>query len=161
MGRLSDRFDRRTVILWLTFAIAVVSVAAATGGPLSMWLLLPLVALYGGLVYTLYPICLSHANDFMEPGLLVPAAAGLLLTYGVGASMGPIIAAQAMGWLGTSGLFYYSAAIGTLLAFFTLWRMTRRAAKPNEEQSAFVAVPQTTPVVTKLDPRHVEGEAAA
>jgi MFS family permease len=161
MGRLSDRFDRRTVILWLTFAIAAVSVAAATAGPLSMWLLLPLVALYGGLVYTLYPICLSHANDFMEPGLLVPAAAGLLLTYGVGASLGPIVAAQAMGWLGTSGLFFYSAAIGILLALFTLWRMTRRAAKPNEEQSAFVAVPQTTPVVAKLDPRHVEDEAAA
>ncbi|HET8728692.1 MAG TPA: MFS transporter [Alphaproteobacteria bacterium] len=154
VGRLSDRFDRRSVILGLTVATSATGLAIAVFGGLSVWALLILVALYSGLSLTLYPISLSHANDYLTPSQLVPASAGLLLCYGVGAIIGPIAASWAMGRSGTDGLFYYIAFVSALLALFTLWRMTRRQSLPNDEQGAFVAVPQTTYVVAELDPRY-------
>ncbi len=67
IGRLSDRFDRRQVILGLNIVMTVVSLLLAAFGALSLWVLFPLLALFGGLSATLYPLCLSHANDFMTP----------------------------------------------------------------------------------------------
>jgi len=154
VGRLSDRFDRRRVILGLTAATAVTGLLIALLGQVSVWILLPLIVLYSGFSLTLYPISLSHANDYLTPSQLVPASAGLLLCYGVGAIAGPVAASWVMGRLGNDGLFYYIAAVSVLLSAFTAWRMTRRQSLPNEEQGAFVAVPQTTPVVVELDPRY-------
>lgn len=153
LGRLSDRFDRRTVILWLcvaTTALAVVLFVLPAPGP---WVILPLIALYGGLTTTLYPISLSHANDFMDSAKLVPASAGLLLCFGGGAVLGPAVAGPVMGMVGPEGLFLFSALVGAGLSLFTLVRMGRRSALPNAEQSSFVAVPVTSSAVVELDPR--------
>jgi MFS family permease len=154
VGKLSDRFDRRQVFLGISIALAVVSGALALFGGLSMTLMLVLLAVFGGLSYTIYPLSLSHANDFMQPEQLVPAAAGLLLCYGVGAIFGPIMASRVMEVLGPAGLFAWTGTVAALLALFTMYRMTRRLAKPNEEQGSFVTVvPTTTPVAAGLDPR--------
>jgi MFS family permease len=153
MGHLSDRFDRRRVMLGLTLAITAASLALALSGVQSTAVMIGLICLYGGVAYSLYPISLAHANDFMEPADLVSAAAGLLLCYGAGAVIGPILAALAMGRFGIGGLFFYSAVVGLALAGFAVYRMGRREAPPAAEKASFVAVPQTTPTVSELDPR--------
>jgi MFS family permease len=115
--------------------------------------LIPLLALYGGISYTLYPISLTHANDYVTPDRLIAASAGLLLCFGVGSILGPIAAAQAMGVVGEAGLFFFFAAVGAILSAFVVLRMRRRAPLPNAEQGPFVAVPQTTAEAVTLDPR--------
>ncbi len=159
LGRLSDRFDRRRVILGLTVAVVAAAVGLGALGAQSTWILLPLLSLFCGLIYTLYPISFSHANDFMEPDQLVPAAAGLLLAFGAGAMIGPVAGATAMARFGNAGLFFCVAAMGLTLSLFTIYRMSRREARPNEEQGGFLVMAQTTPAVSELDPRHVPGDA--
>jgi len=154
MGRLSDYFDRRRVILGLAVAQIAVASCVALFGDINSTILLTSLALFGGLAYTLYPISLSHANDFMEPNQLLPAAAALLLCFGIGAAIGPIVAGQIMDFTGTWGLFAYIAVVSVLFATFTIWRMTKRASLPNEDQSNFVAILQTSPVANELDPRY-------
>lgn len=154
IGRLSDRFDRRQVILGLTITMTVVGLLLAALGGVSSWALLPLLALFGGLSATLYPLSLSHANDFMSSDQLVPAAAALLMWFGIGAILGPIAASTIMSTVGAWGLFLWIAVVSAVLAAFAAYRMTRRVARPKEEQGSFVAVPTTTsPVVAELDPR--------
>lgn len=159
MGRLSDYFDRRKVILGLAVAQIVVAASVALFGGINGTILLTLLAIFGGLAYTLYPISLSHANDFMEPTQLLPAAAALLFCFGVGAAIGPIVAGQIMDFTGTWGLFAYIAAVAVLLGIFTVWRMTKRASLPNEDQGSFVAILQTSPVANELDPRYEPEQA--
>jgi MFS family permease len=153
IGHLSDLFDRRKVILGLSLALSAVCLTLGLFGQTSLWLLIALLALYGGTAYTLYPICLAHANDHMAPTELIPAAAGLLVCFGAGAALGPTLTAQVMAAIGEAGLFHASAAIALLLAGFTAYRMTRRPPVPNEEQAQFVAVLNTTSEATQLDPR--------
>ena len=154
IGRLSDRFDRRVVLIGVAVAAAVSCGAMATAVPLGYWPVIALSFVIGGLSAVVYPIAMAHANDHARAETLVSIMAGLLLTFGVGASISPFFASLAMKWLGPAGLYIYAAGVYAWLAAFTVYRRTRRAPAP--EQAEFVAQPQTSQssaVVTTLDPR--------
>ena len=85
IGRLSDRRDRRHVIVGVTAGVIAASSAIAVVGGWSLPLLIALVAVYGGLSLTIYPLMVAHANDFTGAGQRVAASARLLLAYGIGA----------------------------------------------------------------------------
>ena len=153
IGHLSDVFDRRKVVLGLALLLTAVSLAIALFGAGPLWALLVLLSLYGGTAYTIYPISLAHANDFLSAPDLIPAAAGLLLCFGIGAVLGPTLSSQVMAIVGPTGLFLSSAGVAASLALFTLYRMSRRPPVPNEAQSQYVAVLNTTGEAAYLDPR--------
>ena len=159
LGRLSDRYDRRSVIIGLSFALALVSLgmiaAAGLGSPRA---LLPVALLFGGLCFTLYPLCLAHTNDHLDRSELVAASGGLILANSVGATFGPMLGSAAMTALGPSGLFTFIAVIGAAGGAFGVWRTRIRPPVPPEARGRFHAVPQTTPAVTPLDPRGKPGE---
>ena len=161
VGWISDRFDRRTVLTGVFFGVTLASLAIIPAVAISPLALFTFVALYGGLSFTVYSISISHANDFIAPGDLVKATGSYVLIYGTGAVVGPFTASALMAWIGPEGLFVYAAAINLLLGSFALYRMTRREARPNEEQGAFVALPTTSPVAQTLDPRVDPEDAAA
>ena len=153
VGRLSDRFDRRTVMLGASLAVVLIALTIAAVVGRSQSGLLVLACLYGGLAFPLYSLSVAHANDYLEAEDLVQASSGLLLAYGVGASLGPIAAAAVMGALGPHGLFVFSAAIAAALSLFILYRMRRREPLPLDEQGPYVVLPRTTSEAAYLDPR--------
>ncbi|GAA0575529.1 MFS transporter [Caenispirillum bisanense] len=160
IGWLSDRFDRRTVVIAVAALAAVGGAAMAAVAQMgSVPALLTVAVLFGALTMPLYALLIAHTNDFLEPGEFVQASGGLLLVYGIGAVIGPMLASWVMqdrpAWL----LFAYTAAVHVLLVLFGLWRSTRRPPPPPEEQGRFTPTPPlTTPQVFELDPR---AEAAA
>ncbi|MEQ9814321.1 MAG: MFS transporter [Azospirillaceae bacterium] len=153
MGRLSDRVDRRKVIIGVALGEGALALVIVLIGGFSTPILLFLLFIFGGLAYTLYPLGLTHANDFMDSRFLVPAAAGLLLCFGIGSTIGPIVASQAMGLIGRDGLFVYIAVVAALVAGFAAYRMTRRPPVSEEAKSGFVAYATVTTAGTELDPR--------
>lgn len=42
--------------------------------------------------------------------------------------------------------------VGAGLGLFGLWRMTRRATLPSDQQGPWMPLPRTTPVAYELDP---------
>src|SRR3546814_2728483 len=66
LGRLSDRFDRRRVIVGTLVGVTATSLAIALTGAPGL-LLMGLGALFGGLTFALYPLCVAHTNDHLEP----------------------------------------------------------------------------------------------
>lgn len=126
IGRLSDRFDRRTILAFVAFS--TVLAAAGIIWVLDMppiWLFVA-AAIYGGFSYTLYPLSSAQVNDLADPDRMVQISAGLLLAYGVGASMGPIAASQMMGQFGPPGMFIWNGGMVAALGIFTAYRMVRR-----------------------------------
>ena len=153
LGKLSDIFDRRTILVAMAFSSAALAAAIALFGDLGIGILLVLAALYGGTAFTIYPLSVAHTNDYIDATELVPASAGLLMAYGIGAAIGPLLASLVMELTVSAALFIYQAVVCAGLAFFGLYRMVVRDSIPNEEQIPFVAVPRTSPVAGELDPR--------
>ena len=157
-GRLSDRFDRRFVliggcILGIVGALGLVLVGGAGGWPLAA-----LACLFGAAALPLYAICVAHAFDFVERKDLVEAASGLLLANGAGSVIGPMVAAGAMREAGPAGLFACTAAFHLLLGGFALWRMTRRTALPAEARTGF-DLTSTAQTMVALEPQPPASEA--
>jgi MFS family permease len=153
LGRLSDRFDRRSVIIGLSAALTLTSAAmvmVANAGAQSM--LLAVALLFGGLSFTIYPVSLAHTNDYVGKDELVAASGGLILANSIGAVLGPLLGSLAMAALGPEGLFGFTASGAGAAMAFGLWRMRMRPPLPAEAQAAFRPLPQTTPAVTPLDP---------
>ncbi|MCB2101069.1 MAG: MFS transporter [Rhodobacterales bacterium] len=153
IGRASDRTDRRIILVGVFLGILAASLAM-TGPVLDHpLLLLGLAALVGGLIITLYPLAISHANDHLEPQHMVSATGTLLLLYGVGASLSPLAASLLMGPLGPDGLFVFMAILAAAGAGFVFWRIGRRQAVPEADRLPYQAMPRTSPLVGELDPR--------
>ncbi|PWC47220.1 MFS transporter [Azospirillum melinis] len=153
LGRLSDRFDRRRVIIGLSAALSLTSLgmiaAAGLGQPLALMLVAPL---FGGLAFTLYPVCLAHTNDYVRREDMVSASGGLILANSVGAIIGPPVAAALMIATGPAGLFSFVTGGALCATLYGLWRTRMRPPLPAEAQAAFRPLPQTTPTVSPLDP---------
>ena len=94
LGRLSDRFDRRRVIVSVFAAAAVCCLGIAMIGKGGAMLLF-LGALFGGFSFALYPLCVAHTNDHLDPEHRVAATGGMVLLYSLGAALGPIAGRRA------------------------------------------------------------------
>jgi MFS family permease len=155
VGYLSDFVLRRRVILGVTLGAVCAGLLTAVLGYWSTSWLFGTVALFYGLTACIYPLCLALANDSIRDAEIVPAAATLLLAYGVGTIAGPILGGASLTYFGPEGLFLFSALALTMLLPLGLRPLARQQAAPLAEQTHAVAVaPVTTPVIMELDPRN-------
>lgn len=127
VGWLSDRKDRRSIMLWLSVAAALV-LALASAVALPFWGLLGVAAILGGITYPMYSLLIAYTNDFLSKEQMAAASAGLIFLNGVGAIFGPLVVGWLMGVVGTRGFFLFMAILYALQAGYTVWRMGRRAA---------------------------------
>ncbi|MEY4983017.1 MAG: hypothetical protein RIR62_1283 [Pseudomonadota bacterium] len=146
IGWLSDRMDRRQLIMGLSALCAVVMLVA-TIPDLPFWALLVAAMLLGGITNPVYALLIAYTNDFLGKEDMAAASAGLIFLNGFGAIFGPIVTGWIMGAVGPSGFFLFIAVLYVLLAGYALYRMTRRAAPQVTGHSAFI-VPTASPVAT-------------
>ena len=126
IGKLSDRNDRRKVLLTLSVAAAVVMLVA-TIFTLPFWALLIVAALLGGITYPVYGLLIAYTNDYLSKEQMAAASAGLLFINGIGSIFGPMITGWLMGEIGPRGFFLFNGALYAMLAGYAAWRMTRRS----------------------------------
>jgi MFS family permease len=153
LGALSDRYDREKIILAVAATAAVAAALIALLGSPDYWLLLVLGFVVGGLASPLYPLSVAETNDWLEENELVPAGAGMVLAYSIGASIGPLAASVVMDRFGHAGLFAFAASALAVLAIFALYRVVKGLSKPVEEQTDFWPASWVTPVAAEMDPR--------
>ncbi|MGU3576966.1 MFS transporter [Brucellaceae bacterium C25G] len=156
VGRISDLIDRRYVLAGTATLAATVGLLTFLLSPHgSTWIILS-AACYGSLAYTLYPVAVAHANDHATSENFVKIASGLLLLYGFGTMLGPLLAAAAMDYLWPSGLFVVTAAAHISIAVYVLFRARVRKSLPRKDKDQFSSIsPERsgTPEAFKLDPR--------
>lgn len=114
LAHLSDRIDRKRII----FGIAALLTFAST----TLFLfhgaafVQPVAYVYVSLIFTVYGVSVAHANDWISSRQRVSVSAGLLLTFALGGSIGPIGASFVMGHVGPSGLYLFTMIVTAALA---------------------------------------------
>ena len=155
-GRLSDRIDRRQVMIGLAAGAAVVGLLIVLINPSAGWLMYVLFALYGLAANPLYPIAVAHANDFARDGDFAKIAGGMLLILGCGLAIGPAIASVLMSHIAPMALFIITAIFHATVASFAFLRMRVRKSLDAAERAPFQPMgndKQVTPESIVLDPR--------
>lgn len=160
-GRLSDFADRRLVLLVALAGTAAGSILLALAGPfLPPWGLVGLGLCTGLFMFPVYSVAAAHAFDRTTSGDMVETSAALLLIFGAGSALGPIVAAFAMRLFGASGLFLTIAAATVALALFVVFRVLLRRPAPGEERSGF-DIFSTAPVGGALTPEPIRDDEPA
>ncbi|MEM0899672.1 MAG: MFS transporter [Pseudomonadota bacterium] len=156
VGWLSDRSDRRYVLIGVSILGIVASSFFVSTSPRDLTTVFIAAACFGACLHTMYPLLVSHANDHATEGTFLRTSGGLLLIFGIGSIVGPLIGGGAMTIMGPEGMFMTIATCHVLLTLFALWRVSRRAPVPVEDRTEFQAVPaarNSTPETVALDPR--------
>lgn len=150
LGRLSDKMDRRLVILSIMVVGALVSSATLILPVDSMPLLM---IAYGGCTMPLYALSLAHASDNSESSSFLEIGTGLMIFHAIGAIIGPLAVAQAMSVSGANAFFLVNGAIllaGGLAVFY----LTRVRGSAREHFTEFeMATTVAAQGVISLDPR--------
>ncbi|GAA0567794.1 MFS transporter [Rhizomicrobium electricum] len=115
-GWLSDVIGRRHVIALLLGAGAVAGVFGMIAS--SRTTILVAIALEGAAVFPIYAVAAAQVNDCISQAARVAAAAGLVLLFGLGSLLGPVLCGWVMAWFGTDAFFALMA--GTMTAGFAL-----------------------------------------
>ncbi|HEY5647637.1 MAG TPA: MFS transporter [Pseudomonadales bacterium] len=150
IGRLSDAFDRR----WVILGLGVLGMVGA-----SLWLAVPLSGVWmyvsgflcGGAAMPMYSVSIAHANDNAE-GRFLQIASGMLMANAIGAVVGPLL----YGGTELVGVVYGFMGI-VFLAFLVCVVWTARRLQTHSVQRThfepFQPVPKTGPEVFAMDPR--------
>lgn len=155
VGILSDRFDRRKVIV----ALLVVSFVTTLLVPISAHseqfkLMMVVTGVATGIFTCLYPMSISETFDRIRRSEMASAMGGLLSIYALGSIFGPLVSSMVMKHLGDDHLFSFLAVAEVLLLLFVIYRMTVRAPLASDDQETFVfQQPTVASALVELDPR--------
>ena len=161
IGKLSDIYDRRKVLVVSTFGAALFAIIAIL---VSRQMYLPeglatsktwfyiFFILFSFCSLPMFSIILAHTNDNIPKEKYVAAGAGLQFLFGLGAMSGPFLCSVFMDWVGPNGFFVFLFFFHSIIGLFGIYRMGIRQTVENPD-SQFVAMPQTiTPAGIELNP---------
>ena len=161
IGKLSDMFDRRKVIIIVTFAAAFFAFCAILSsrqmylpGDLAtskFWFYVFLI-LFSFCSLPMFSLILAHTNDFIPKEKFVAAGASLQFIFGMGAMAGPFLCSIFMGMVGPNGFFIFLLFFHSVIGAYGVYRSKVRPVIENPD-SQFVAMPQSiTPAGIELNP---------
>ena len=172
IGYLSDRFDRRIILIITSLLGSVltilcffsVSVSPDFINLSSGWkpilqhitnhrmLFYIFISLYAGVSLPLFSLNLAYVNDFLPKEKFVSAGAGMQIIFGLSAMTAPFVCSFFMKNFGPNGIFIFLFIFQTLIGLFGIYRMTKRSIEENPDNT-FTPMPQNiTPLGMELDP---------
>ena len=164
LGWLSDRMDRRLLILMVAAVAGVGAVLGMVLGGVYVMLLMSAFVV-GGMTNPLYSLLIAHTNDYLEHDDMAAASGGLIFINGLGAIAGPLITGWLMGdaVFGPPGFFVLMAGLLFALAAYALYRTTQRPAVAVEDTASYAPVsPSSTLVAVEVAQEYaIEAEQEA
>jgi len=138
MGAMSDRIDRRYVLVIVSCISVILGVLAIlTESNLSfIWLVL-MFALWSGSIETIYSVSSALANDRADPKHYVFLSSTLMVIWSTGAFIVPMISTVLLQFFPVQMFMWILLIISGLFLNFVLLRIFARAAVPQDEMDNF------------------------
>lgn len=152
LGILSDRIDRRYVLIAASFTCAACAFFALglDGGALTATMIA--FAVWVGVSESIYAVAGAHANDRADPSEYVMVASTLLFLWSFSAFVVPFVVTILTGLFGMSAFMVVTACIAAAYAAFVGLRMTRREAAPDDAQEPYRAAGAQAPLTADMAP---------
>ncbi|MDX8439716.1 MFS transporter [Mesorhizobium australafricanum] len=126
VGWLSDRFERRIILLVQGILSVTLCAAIAWVGNSSVPLLFVLFFLYGATALTVYPVAMAFGASQLHTRHMVGASGTLLLLYSIGNVATPGISAGLMEHMGAPAMFLLLGGGAVLVTIAACYNLLRR-----------------------------------
>ena len=152
IGYLSDKIDRRVILIGITFGAAGLSLIFIFASFLPITMFLIMTAIFSCFCLPMYSLAVAHTNDFLQPNEIVSASATFSIIIGIASIIGPLAVSIFMQVIGSSGFYIYLFFVHGSLGLFGLYRMTQRT-KPRDLESQYTPLPRNiSPAGMEMNP---------
>ena len=141
IGYVSDKIDRRIILIAITFIASGLSIFIVISSYLSFILFIILSGIFSAMSLPMFSVAVAHVNDFLESNEIISASSTFNILIGVGSILGPILVSSSMTLVGPNGFFIYLFLVHGILGLFGLYRMARRV-KPRDLESQYIPLPR-------------------
>lgn len=156
LGWLSDRQDRVRLIRGCAVLLLLAALPLAVLPEVFLGLLIGIGFLVSLMQFSLYPLAVALANDHVEPERRVSLTAMLLVTFGVGACVGPLLAGVLMRFYGANMLYVFVCVCALILVWRIRPEVVTHLHQVEDAPLHHMAMPgnvASSPLVAALDPR--------
>ena len=146
LGWLSDKIDRRKVILLCCVSVISICIVLASFEFTSKILLI-LSALVGAFTLPLYSLGVAQANDRLEPKQMISASGTIVFVFSAFAALGPFTMSYFLELFEMFGFMLYMGIVHLVIAVTVLMMMMINQNVDESEQTDFQVMGQRPSVV--------------
>jgi MFS family permease len=148
-GWISDRTDRRYVLIGTSLLVAVAGLVASQTQDASFPIILLTFMVWSGATESIYSISSAHANDRARQADLVALSSSMLFAWSLSGFLVPGAATLLTAWFGTQAFMYVAITIAAAFSAFVAYRVAV-APRPADSSGAFAPMTAQTPLPAEL-----------
>jgi MFS family permease len=149
-GWLSDRTDRRYVLVAMALTVALFGLAAGIFDGASLAVLIAIYMVWDGASETIYALSSAHAGDRATKEEMVALQSTLLFAWSLSGSVVPGIGTVLTALYGTIAFIYVAVTIAVAFAAFAVWRILRVVQVPAADTVSFAPMAAQAPLPVEL-----------
>ncbi|MEW9806096.1 MFS transporter [Mesorhizobium sp. ZMM04-5] len=149
-GWISDRTDRRYVLIAASLLVVIAGVAAARFDTATLTVILVIYIVWSGASESIYSLSSAHANDRASKADLVELASTMLFAWSISGFIVPALGTLLTATFGTQSFIYVAIAIAASFAAFVVWRVVAARPVPSADTGAFAPMTAQAPLPVDL-----------
>jgi MFS family permease len=159
LGALSDRIDRRYVLILATL-IVIGAGSVATQVDTAAFVAIVLVfGIWAGATEAIFAVASAHANDRADPQYYVSLTTTLLVAWSISGFILPIIATALTPVFGPQAFMYVAIFTAACFGLFVAYRTAQRPPVPPSDQEPYQQLSGQVPRTAELGPVPEDSES--
>jgi MFS family permease len=150
LGWISDRTDRRYVLIAASLLVAVAGVVAARYDAATLTVILIIYVVWSGASESIYSLSSAHANDRASKDDLVALSSSMLFSWSLSGFLIPGLGTALTAAYGTQSFIYVAIIIAIAYALFVLWRVLKARPVPSADTGSFAPMTAQAPLPVDL-----------
>ncbi|MEQ1956345.1 MFS transporter [Mesorhizobium sp. CN2-181] len=146
LGWISDRTDRRYVLIAAALLVAVMGVVAIRFDGGALLTIILIYVIWSGASDSIYSLSSAHGNDRASKDDLVTLSSTMLFAWSVAGFLAPGLGTVLTALYGTQSFIYVAIAIAACFAGFVFWRVLKSPPVPAEETGSFAPMTAQAPM---------------
>lgn len=139
-GWVSDRTDRRHVLMAASLLVAAAGIAAGVLDGSALFILIPVYMVWSGAAESIYSLSSAHANDRAGKEDLLALSSTMIFVWSVSGFIVPALVTGVTVIWGTQAFMAAATIIAAAYCAFVGWRIIAEPAVPAEEAAAFAPI---------------------
>lgn len=149
-GWISDRTDRRYVLIAASLLVVIAGLAAHHFDGAALTTIIIIYIVWSGASESIYSLASAHANDRATKDDMIHLSSSMLFAWSVSGFVVPGLGTLLTAWYGTQSFMYVAIAIAAIYCLFVIRRVAISRAVPKDETGNFAPMTAQAPLAVDL-----------